>query len=420
MNQQREAAAEPSLSWPLFGFLAILLGLSLLNVLAAGSLLVIETDEARIWAAKAKLMFLADGFDAEFAAGLEGIPHADYPLLNPLLQAWMFSQAGEILHAANRLPVLIFTLALICIAASALLRAVKPIYACLLLVLLVDCEVFRVLSQRAYSDLMVATGCLMAFDAWLRWRRSKLPAHAALGCIGMTLALWSKNDAALFLVAALLSLLVLCFERRSWSALPRTAWLSLPLGIMVLQVIFNGSFDLGNDLLGENPEGSSLLSLVFSQFSERIGPLTAYVLDLGLFSPATQGIYLFFVLALLLLPLSSFREELYLPTAIIGLSLLGCLLVYVGSYQELIWHLDTSAGRLLFQLTPFAGLAVEADCAGPQCRMTPISCGFIPPVRPLTCNPEPNLRKSAPGISGPFGPAILTGRTVNVQVGALG
>lgn len=349
-------SAPTALPWPFLIFVGLLLTLSLISLISAGSLLVIETDEARIWAAKAKLIYLSPGFGNEFASGLQSLPHSDYPLLNPLLQAWMFSQAGEVLHSANRLPVLVFSLALICIAAGAVLRALKPLYVCLLLVLLVDSEVFRVLSQRAYSDLMVATGCLLAFDAWSRWRKSKLEAHAAMASAGMALALWSKNDASLFLLAAILALLVFCIERRSWSSLPRSPWLFLPLGILLLQLIFNAVFGLSNDLLGDNPEGSSLLSLLFSQFGDRIGPIANYILDYGLLSPATQGIFLVFAVALLILPLRCFRGELYLPTATIGLSLLGCLLVYAGSYQNLIWHLDTSAGRLLFQLTPFAFL----------------------------------------------------------------
>ena len=49
----------------------------------------------------------------------------------------------------------------------------------------------------------------------------------------MALAIWSKNDAAMFLTAAATSLLLLCISRRSLSACPRTLWLALPAGIIL-------------------------------------------------------------------------------------------------------------------------------------------------------------------------------------------
>ena len=75
------------------------------------------------------------------------------------------------------------------IAAGALRRLVGPLKAGALLLVIVGGEVFQVYSQRAYSDIMLACGCLMAFDGWLRWHAQKSSAYAAIACFGMALAL---------------------------------------------------------------------------------------------------------------------------------------------------------------------------------------------------------------------------------------
>jgi len=357
MHRQSSWPADSRLDLPYSVWILILALVTLLGIVAAGAVPVMETDEATIWATKAKLFFMSNGFDQAFAESVRSVPHADYPILNPLLQAWMFSQAGEILHFSGRLPIMCYAIALLLIAAGALRRLLSPLYAGALLLVLVDGEVFRTYTQRAHADIMVACGCLMAFDGWLRWRVHRRSAYAAIGCAGMALALWSKHEAALYLAAGVCAVLagrLLRGHQARWSWTP---WFLLPAALCLAQFLLNHHYGLRNDLLGENPRQASMFALIFAQFTERAGPVLSYAWhNAALQPPTVHSIYLLLALGLLLIPRRLLCEDLCLPTLTILLSLLGIFVVYIGSYSDLAWHLRTSAGRVTFQMVPFAVL----------------------------------------------------------------
>lgn len=73
----------------------------LLHITAGAARPIVEGDEGNIWSLKAKSLLL-DYYLGDFALAQHWNLHPDYPLLNPLLQAWVHSQFGQIEHFAAR------------------------------------------------------------------------------------------------------------------------------------------------------------------------------------------------------------------------------------------------------------------------------------------------------------------------------
>ena len=96
---------ERGLEWTLFyAALAIALAIVAQRIALANHLPIYSTDESHIWAAKAKALYLTQGFNQSFrelSVEHYRVGHPDYPVLNPLLQLWVFAQAGTIVHFEN-------------------------------------------------------------------------------------------------------------------------------------------------------------------------------------------------------------------------------------------------------------------------------------------------------------------------------
>ena len=340
------------------GFVALGVAWCVLQVGAGASWPCIEGDEGNIWSLKAKsLLFdpLANGFDAAQRHNL----HPDYPMLNPLLQAWVNAGRTEILHFENRLLVQCCGIAMFLALAGAL-RARLPgwLAGAVSLVVLLEPE-FTDQCRLAYADGMVALGILVAWDAWLRGREQGRLAWRWLAAAGLAFALWSKNEAMMYAAASFGGLVLgaLVHPPASWRPhLRGIACLSLPALVVGLQAWFNHEHGLQNDLLGANPTGQTLTQLVVAQFDER-APTVAMRAASEVFSfHAAHGVLALVLLAPLLLPLRAFSRELTGLTAMLLASFVGIHLVYVGSFLDLQFHLGTSHARVLFQLVPLAML----------------------------------------------------------------
>jgi uncharacterized membrane protein len=103
------------------------------------------------------------------------------------------------------------------------------------------------------------------------------------------------------------------------------------------------------------PKGTSFVQLFFEQFSARVGAVATYSWSALLSAPGARGL-LAVLLASVFMPQVWAREELRLPTLALALAMLGVHVVYIGSYQNLDWHLEHSYNRVMFQLVPAACL----------------------------------------------------------------
>ncbi|MCY2955923.1 MAG: hypothetical protein NT107_02680 [Planctomycetota bacterium] len=328
----------------------------LLHITAGAARPIVEGDEGNIWSLKAKSLVL-DYYLGDFALAQHWNLHPDYPLLNPLLQAWVHSQFGQIEHFAARFLVQGCVLSMLLATAAALRARLSALRAGCLLLLLPFAPAFEQALLTASADGMLALGLVMIVDGFLRWRAEGRSAWLWLAAIGAAFAAWSKNEAALYLLAAAAAVVLQFVVCRSPS---RGKWLHvagcalLPAAVIALQVCWNRHFDLKSDLFGANPTGKSMPELLLSQFAERAPQLAMRALDTMLFSDAPHAIFLVLLAAPLLWPRMVFRRDIFAVWFGLLLSLLCLHLIWIGSFLPLQFHLDTSYLRVLFQMVPAA------------------------------------------------------------------
>lgn len=355
----RSAGKAAEAVW-LAGVVALMV-LSVLRMLAGSARPCIEGDEGNIWALKAKTLFA--GLGPEFASLQVANPHPDYPLLNSLLQAWVYACNGGIVHFENRWPVMCFVPAMLLIAAGALRRYLAPLPALLVLIVLCGCGDLRKITGSAYADGMLACGLLLALDGWLRWQGSPRAPLVRLGALGLALAAWSKNEAVMFLCAiAGGATLAALAGRRRLRPVALLPWLGAALAVLAVQWTFNWSFGLHNDLLGHNHTGKGLATLLITQFPERAWPILCRAGAEVVAPGSLQGAMLLLVpLGLLWLwRRRALSPGLSVPGLALLLALAGTHIVYIGSFLDLQMHLDTSYTRVLFQALPAALLWLAA------------------------------------------------------------
>lgn len=373
------AAPAPGHAFPrwerlLFAFaLAATLAALFDRMLLAAGHAVAASDEAILYASKAKVIFHAGGFGAEFRRGL-GLPgfvgHPDYPPLNPLLQVWVHAHAGQVVHVENRLPIQLFGPALLLIAAAALRRRARPGVAALFLVCIGTLNFTEMSMRKAYADLFVAVGALVLWDLWQRQREDGERAWLRLLATSACLLVWSKNEGLLHVLAfGLAAGLPLLLGRRpeSRAAAGVLARWGVPLFVSIGYLAwFNAHFGVGNDLVASwtsleaPPELEARgQGLSLERASQRVAPiLTSFARQVFRDPERSQGLLFLFLLLVLLDPLRAFGRDRGAFTAGLLIVQLGYLAVYLGTGWEIERHLATSLHRLVFHLLPAQGLWV--------------------------------------------------------------
>lgn len=346
------------------GFVAAVVAMLLLFVLAGLDRPCIEGDEGNFWSLKAKSLLVDWG--PGFAAAQVYNLHPDYPQLNPLLQTWMYLWTGvpDFDQFRARWPVQFANVALF-VALAAALRARLPARFAAPLAAVVALEPeFLQLCRIAYADGMVALGLVVALDAGWRWRAGGDRRWLGLAMAGLAYAFWAKNETMLYLAAlgiATTLVRLLHGPRRDlpasarWRGRAFLVWWPVVL-VVVGNGLWNRAFGLRSDLLGANPTGKSMFVLMAEQWPERVPALLA---EFGWLLVDVGHAHLLF-LGLLLAPLLAWRSlqarGLLVPTLALLGSLVGLHVVYVGSFLPLRFHLDTSYTRVLFQILPAAVL----------------------------------------------------------------
>jgi hypothetical protein len=364
--------------------LAFVLAVTLEHVLRGTLVAVVTTDEGAFWALRAKILFHAGGFGAGYDQAVRdyALANPDYPLVNPLLQLFAFANAGEITHVLNRVPLQAFAPALVLVLAAALRRVTRPLWAAGILLLASAMEPLADGAHLAYTDVPLALGALVLFDAALRFEAA--PRFAAdargawlgLGALALTSVLGLKHDGlfvlAGFLAAALAALLSrrVRGERATWPA-RRAAWVLAPLGMLALTWLTNVRFSAANQMatfesdagpLAQSLGGNFLASLV-EHGRERAAPLARFFVGRILLDTRhSQGV-LVAAGILALLGLRFAPRGLRLAALALGVAFACGVLVFLGTPYDLAWHLDTASGRVAFQIVPATMLFLGA-CSG--------------------------------------------------------
>lgn len=336
---------------------ALVLVLLLQRILASSFSAIVADDEANFWSLRAKVLFDGHAFTGPYSLALQErlFNNANYPLLNSLLQLWVFDCAGHITHIVNRVPIQLCSVALVLCSASAMRRVSRPWIAAVLLLLLVTCAPLESAVRRANADVMVALGGLVATDAWLRLRRARELSWIALASLATAFLLWSKREGTLLFVASILALGFLAW-RRGTLARPRLAreawvWIAFALAIQLGTLAHNtwlgarGSHEVRPEALSDWSRYSASAPLVLrflAQVSVRL---------------ALHAIPAVFFLAALLVPRPREEGLSFLPLACLGF-VLGVVAALLQGNTEYL--LDTASVRVLAQLLPLELLWLSA------------------------------------------------------------
>jgi len=233
---------------------------------------------------------------------------------------------------------------------------------------------FQNLCRTAYADGMVALGLVVLLDGWLRFRATGDRAMLGLAGLGLAFALWSKNEPMLYLVSLAIAASCAAGLRRFGPARavagaaarhrPLDLLALLPAAAVVLNTaMWNRRFGLQSDLFGHNPTGKSMFELMAEQWPERVPALILEACHALLALDHTHAAFALVLFALVLVPRITLGS-LAVPTLALLGALVGLHLVYVGSFLELRFHLDTSHRRVTFQLLPVAVVLLAAIARG--------------------------------------------------------
>ena len=333
------------------------------HIVGANQTFITIGDEANIWTAKAKVLWVSGGFNDRFVELTrpgEYLVHPDYPLFNPLIHLWTYIVAGGMVDGGNRLPIQLFAVALLLLVAASARRVARPAVAAVLVLLYGLSGLAREACLYAVADVMVACGFLGAIDAWSRFRSSGDRRWLRLFAMLLAGLAWSKNEGIMLALAVVVPVLLSLVAWRSESVGRRvTALAALAPAVLVVavQVWINRTFELDNDLLSP-PDGRSLLTRIVPQATDHAPVLLRFLHETCVARPGlTQWLPL---LALLLVVFAPRRLIGSAPTAalafLIGAG--GFVLVYLGTTREIEWHLTFSIERIVLQLLPVATLVV--------------------------------------------------------------
>lgn len=321
--------------------------------------LVMIGDEANIWAGKAKAIWVENGFREGLVERLHSdftLQHQDYPLLNPLLQVFTFSNAGGIVHVGNRIPIFACVVALVLLVASSVRRAAGSWAAAIAVLLVAGCHGIVEECENAAADGLVALGLLATLECAAR---ARLDGRWWRG-VGIALAFlaWSKNEGTMLAVCAVIALGLDATLRGPRLGVLRVVGTAFPAAALVaLQWAFNVAIGVRNDLIG-NPDAPPFLDRVRAQAVNHAPRIARAAYERGIADPLqTNWIVLAFVVLVLLLPHLAWRHARAATIALV-LGMLGFFVVYLGTSRDIDWHLRWSIDRIFFQLTPACALAV--------------------------------------------------------------
>lgn len=339
-------------------------------------------DDALIWGMKAHFLHHHEVFDdalqATMADATRGGHHLDYPLLNPLLQVWVTTVAGEHDAALVRWPTFLWFLSFTLLLLSTTRRHCGPVTGTLLSAALIGAGVTWVIADGAKSDLITALALLGLLDAAVARLRGEGEHATALVALFAAVLVWSKNEGLMLGVVALIA---------TWMTAPRgflrglgrpaALWFLAPLAVVVGQMWFNTRFELVNDLLtgGEGSDERSLTTMLLENFGPRFGTIArAYAGNMAFVLADSgevvhrfgyhNGLYLAFILLAVLAPKAALSGATRLVTLTCFGGLAAYFLVYVISYQDLDWHLFTSLPRVQSHLLPAMVLGLAMILGG--------------------------------------------------------
>ncbi len=311
-------------------------------------------DSWAIYGFKAKALFFAQGIPLNFFTdSTKAYAHLDYPLLLPMLEAWVYTALNSWNDQLVNVIFLSYFLSLLVIFYFSLKPLIGAGFSLLFTLFLVTMPRFTLfMSYSGYADVPLTVYYFMSLAYLLRWFYSqKGRGFLYLSAICLGLAAWTKNEGAVICLINLFLLSALVLVRNkptqeSFLLIGRCS--GIILAIILPWLIFKGVFHISNDLVNTHnlnlevlQNNLSRIPLIFKSFADNASRISDWNL-------------LWFV-TLLAIALSLKKNFSWASCAVL-LSLLLYFLSWVFIYLitplEINWHLANSMDRLLIQTAP--------------------------------------------------------------------
>jgi len=324
-------------------------------------------DAWGIWNRSARFIYRdPENWQATLSPDLYWGTHPDYPLLVPLNVAWGWSAIG---HETPRTPMVQSAFFL----AANLLLMFSSIYmtrtlgqASLATLVMVSTPVFISFGYGQIADSPLAFFILATTTLIYMYFKFDQPKYLILAGFIAGLGAWTKNEGLLFAVVSLFALF-LAPGREEFSRGLR--WYALGLLIpMIVVLYFKIALAPSSDLFAIGENNTSLLARVLD-FSRYWIIIRAVVKTLFTYAGWPISIFIQMAVYALIMRVDGSKVSrhgaLVIAVAVI-LQLFGYFAIYVVTPHDLVWHLNSALGRLIFHIFPTTVFLLFASVVDPE------------------------------------------------------
>ena len=313
-------------------------------------------DSVAIYGLKAKIMYLAGGIPSDFfrslAVNFNGA-HADYPLLIPLSETWVYTFLGsfnDILVKAI-FPSLYASFLLIFYAVLKRITENRTL-ALLCTFALGSIKQFSDYATIGIADLALGVYFSVCIFYLYLWFKSRNGSFLNISLLGAILSLWTKNEGMLLaLIAVFIFLSYVIANIKKIGKNEILHFFAYALVIFIATLSFS-MFKSHNNLVNENFNFSMVTIRNLTANLNRL-PMIFYEYQKQIFGFKKWNIiWIMSILILFKYFKSAFRGNLKYVTAAIFLFLLGYTSVYIFSAVELDFFLRKSFSRFLLHILP--------------------------------------------------------------------
>ncbi len=196
-------------------------------------------DSIAMWVMKAKILYTenAVNFDPDSSMYLGGGYHRNYPWHIPLISYWLFTILGESNDLLVNLIFVFYFISLLIVCYYFLKSYISRFYSLVFVFFLSSMPLVFYHGFNAYADLTLSFYLFISFAFLFSWLKNKEFKHLALAGIFSGLSFFVKNEAIIYIIASLVTILLLAVINKNWrkikylfcyvlfAALPILPWL---------------------------------------------------------------------------------------------------------------------------------------------------------------------------------------------------
>jgi len=324
-------------------------------------------DGWAIYGFKSKALYLAKSVPLDFFIDpTKAFAHLDYPLLFPLVEAWVYTVLDSWNDQLVNIVFLFYFLSFLIIFYFNLRSFTNRSFALLFTFFLTLIPKFTDFMLCGYSDLALLVYYFVSLIYLLRW--SLQPERISFLCVSAIcsgLAAWTKNEGLAFCLINFTILVFLLFIRHkrastNWRLV--VCYFGLVMIIILHWMIFKARLRIPNDLI--NSQNISLNILRENLY--RVPIIFSYFKRFMIILSDWNILWVSLPLIILLRIKRVFSH----PALLILLSMLAYFTIWFFIYmitpRQINWHLVNSLERLLLQMVPLALFSIALLLSPPK------------------------------------------------------